>query len=99
MHPMSEAEEKVVTKLVTGGARLTAIFLRAFACLALAVVALAVITPFLSDDANITQVVYVGLLGLFAATMLNAIAWIIDLLRGIVAGVWHDAYQAPTRAP
>jgi len=86
--------ESEVIELAVGGAKTTATVLRVFAALSLVGGLLGGSSIFvLSDAAGNVLGVYVALWGLLVATLLNAVAWIIDLLRGILVGVWQGVWH------
>lgn len=90
MKLMSEAE---VISLAFGGGKTTATVLRVFAAMALVGGLLAGAIGSIHANDHGTFGLYVALWALLVATLLNAVAWIIDLLRGILAGVWHGVWE------
>lgn len=85
---MSDAE---VIRLVTGGGKTTATALRVFAALALVGgVSIAVLAVIRGDA---VFALYPAGWGVLSASILSALAWVLDLLRGLLAGVWHSAWQ------
>ena len=81
-----------VAKLAFGGATTTASALRIFAGLALVGGVLGGLVGLLAEPREVALGVYLLPAGLLSASVLSAFAWVIDLLRGILAGVWQSAW-------
>jgi len=99
MDSITNEELKILDGLVSGGPKRTAGVLRFFGALSLAgTILVAIGFAYLAgqnseadNPISVTMLITICLSGVLTATILSAVASIIDLLRGIVAGVWRDA--------
>ena len=82
-----------VAQLAFGGATTTAGALRIFAGLAFVGGVIGGLVGFLAEPRELALGVYLLATGLLSASVLSAFAWVIDLLRGILAGVWQSAWM------